>query len=205
MVFADRHEAGEQLAQALRVGTQDDPVIAALPRGGVPVARPVADALGAPLTLIMVRKLGVPGHEEYAFGALGEDGTMVIDRETITQLGLTPEAIETVRQREHRELQRRAVAYGIQTPVDFRDRTVVIVDDGMATGSTMHAAVDVAKHRGARRIIVAVPVAAREAAASFAGVADVVTLQTPRYFGAVGSFYEAFPQVTDAEVIAALA
>jgi putative phosphoribosyl transferase len=204
MLFADRHAAGEELAKTLRALSLDDPIIAALPRGGVPVARPVADALAAPLMVLMVRKLGVPGHEEFAFGALGEDGTMVTNPETVRRAQLTPEMIESVRRREHGELERRAGIYRISEPIDVRDRTVVIVDDGMATGSTMQAAVDVARHRGARRIIVAVPVAAHEAAASLAKSAEVVVLDTPADFGSVGSFYRIFTQVSDAEVLAAL-
>jgi putative phosphoribosyl transferase len=200
MVFADRAEAGEKLAAALLTLPLAAPVIAALPRGGVPVARPIADALGAPLTLLMVRKLGVPGHEEFAFGALGEDGIVITDAETVAHAGLTEEMIESIRAREQDELERRAATYGA-APVVLTGRTVVIVDDGMATGSTMHAAVDVAHHRGATRIVIAVPVAAREAVESFMGQAEVVTLETPAYFGAVGSFYELFTQVTDAEVV----
>lgn len=205
MLFANRDDAGQQLAQRLGEQALENPIIAALPRGGVPVARPCADALKAPLTVLMVRKLGVPGHAEFAFGAIGEDGTVVTDQETVRRLGLTPDAIDTVRAREQRELARRAAAYGVIQPLDLKGRTVVIIDDGMATGSTMHAAVSVAQHRGAARIIVAVPVAAREAVESFAGKAEVVTIEIPPYFGAVGSFYETFTQVSDDEVIAALA
>jgi len=205
MVFANRQDAGRQLAKTVAELELHDPIIAALPRGGVPVGRPIAELLQAPLTILMVRKLGVPGHEEFAFGALGEDGTIVIDQETVRRIGLTAETIEMVRAHEHHELRRRAAAYGIVAPVDLTDRTVVIVDDGMATGSTMQAAVSVAHHRGAARIIVAVPVAAREAIASLAGRAEVVALDVPPNFGAVGAFYEEFTQVSDDEVIATLA
>lgn len=204
MVFADRAEAGQELVAALLAVPIDHPVIAALPRGGVPVARPIADALDAPLTLLMVRKLGVPGHEEFAFGAIGEDGTVVTDSGTVARAGLSADVVASIVDRERAELERRAASYGHTTPIPLNDRTVVIVDDGMATGSTMRAAVDVARHRGAARVIVAVPVAAREAVAAFSGTAEVVTLETPAFFGAVGSFYEVFTQVSDAEVIALL-
>ena len=204
MPFRDRANAGEQLAQALLPWKDARPIVAALPRGGVPVAIPVAEALRAPLTLIMVRKLGVPGHEEFAFGAIGEDGTVIVDEETIRALGLTERAIADVQARESRELERRAHAYGLHTPMDFTGRTVIIVDDGLATGATMRAAVDVARHRGAADVIAAVPVASHEAAQSLAGSAHVVALQTPPDFRAVGVHYDSFPQVSDQEVTAAL-
>jgi putative phosphoribosyl transferase len=204
MLFRDRTDAGQRLARALQPLAGDMPIVAALPRGGVPVAVPVAAALGVPVELLMVRKLGVPGHEEYAFGALGEDGTRVIDEFTVQRLGLTPDAIERVVENERRELQRRSNAYGVRPASDYRDRTVVIVDDGIATGSTMQAAVEVAHHRGARRVVVAVPVGAQEACDALGANAEVVALEVPSYFGAVGAFYDTFDQVSDAEVVSAL-
>ncbi len=204
MPFKDRASAGAQLAQALLPWKDAEPIIAALPRGGVPVAVPVAKLLEAQLTLIMVRKLGVPGHEEFAFGAIGEDGTVILDHETIRAIGLDEESIADVQAREKLELMRRAHEYGMTTPVDFAGRTVIIVDDGLATGATMRAAVDVARHRGAADVIAAVPVASREAANSLADQAQVIALDLPRDFRAVGVQYETFPQVSDQEVTAAL-
>jgi predicted phosphoribosyltransferase len=204
MPFEDRANAGAQLAEALLPWKDTRPIVAALPRGGVPVAIPVAESLKAPLTLIMVRKLGVPGHEEFAFGAIGEDGTVVVDEETVRAVGLSAQSIADVQAREGRELERRAHTYGVGTPLDFTGRTIIIVDDGLATGATMRAAVDVAHHRGAADVVVAVPVASREAAQSLAGSAHVIALQTPPDFRAVGVHYDSFPQVSDQEVTAAL-
>jgi predicted phosphoribosyltransferase len=170
----------------------------------VPVALPVAQLLDAPLTLIMVRKLGVPGHEEYAFGAIGEDGSLVLDEATVRAVGLDESAIEQVKSREEGELKRRALAYGIPAPLDFAGRTVIIVDDGLATGATMRAAVDVARHRGASQIVVAVPVAASAPARDLESRAQVVALETPPGFRAVGLHYREFPQVSDDEVTRAL-
>jgi len=205
MRFRDRQDAGRQLAEAAQAFATELPIIAALPRGGAPVAVEVARALDAPLTLILVRKLGVPGHAEYAFGAIGEDGTAVVDSAVVQHLGLTPREIADVQHREEGELQRRANAYGMDHPLDFTDRTVMIVDDGMATGSTMAAAVKVAHHRGARRVIVALPVAAHQAVESMREQADaVICLHTPMDFRAVGEHYLDFTQVSDAQVRAAL-
>jgi putative phosphoribosyl transferase len=206
MRFRDRRDAGRQLAAAVQSLAAEGPIIAALPRGGVPVAVEVARALQAPLTLILVRKLGVPGHAEFAFGAIGEDGTCVVDEDVIEHLGLIPQDIEGVQRREETELRRRARVYGVDHAMDFTDRTVVIVDDGMATGSTMAAAVQVARHRGARRVVVALPVAARQAVESLREQADAVhVLDMPLDFRAVGEHYLDFTQVTDAQVRAALA
>jgi len=204
MPFEDRASAGAQLALALLPWKDTRPIVAALPRGGVPVALPVAQLLDAPLTLIMVRKLGVPGHEEYAFGAIGEDGSLVLDEATVRAVGLDESAIEQVRSREEGELKRRALAYGIPAPLDFAGRTVIIVDDGLATGATMRAAVDVARHRGASQIVVAVPVAASAPARDLESRAQVVALETPPGFRAVGLHYREFPQVSDDEVTRAL-
>lgn len=204
MPFEDRASAGAQLAQALLPWKDTQPMVAALPRGGVPVAIPVAELLGAPLTLIMVRKLGVPGHEEYAFGAIGEDDSLVLDQATIRAVGLDKSAIAAVRSRESRELKRRAIAYGIKAPMDFIGRTVIIVDDGLATGATMRAAVDVARHRGALQIVVAVPVASAEAVRDLTSRAHVVALETPPNFRAVGLYYREFPQVSDEYVTRAM-
>jgi predicted phosphoribosyltransferase len=152
----------------------------------------------------MVRKLGVPGHEEYAFGAIGEDGALVLDQATVQAVGLDDSTIAEVRTRETRELKRRALAYGIHAPMDFAGRTVIIVDDGLATGATMRAAVDVARHRGASQIVVAVPVAAAAPAREIESRAQVVALETPPGFRAVGMHYREFPQVSDDDVTRAL-
>lgn len=201
--YHDRSDAGRALAEALR-GLEDesDVVVLALPRGGVPIGYEVAQALGAPLDVFVVRKLGVPGHEELAMGAIASGGARVLNTEVVELAHVSPATIEAATHRELRELERREHAYrGDRPPLELRDRTVVIVDDGLATGSTMRAAVLALRALQPRRIIVAVPVAARETCDMLLPeVDDVVCAWTPEPFHAVGLWYEDFEQTTDDEV-----
>jgi predicted phosphoribosyltransferase len=173
-----------------------------LPRGGVPVAFEIARALGAPLDVFVVRKLGVPGREELALGAIASGETGVLDARTVQALGIEPEQIQAVVAKEKRELERRERTYrGQRPPPDLAGRTVVLVDDGLATGSTMLAAVRAVRDAGPAWVVVATPVAAPEVCDSLRAEADeVVCLATPRPFGAVGAWYEDFSQTTDDEV-----
>src|SRR3954469_12026711 len=201
--FRDRAEAGRLLAERLRqYAGRDDVVVLGLPRGGVPVAFEVARALGAPLDVFLVRKLGVPGHEELAFGAIATGGTRVLNEEVVESLGIPLEWIEAIDAKERRELERQDRAYrGERPPPDLAGRTVILVDDGLATGATMSAAVRAVRQEGAERIVVAVPVADPEVCDVLRGEADdVVCLMTPRPFRAVGIWYEDFSQTSDEEV-----
>ena len=206
--FADRADAGRVLAGRLAtLAGQPDLIVLALPRGGVPVAYEVARRLGAPLDVFIVRKLGVPGHEELAMGALASSGVRVLNRDLIDELEIPRSAVEEVIQREARELERRERAYrGTQPAPDLRGRTVVLVDDGLATGTTMRAAVEAVRAQRPARIIVAVPVAAASTCADLSEVADeMVCARTPEPFRAVGLWYEDFEQTTDEEVSELLA
>jgi putative phosphoribosyl transferase len=201
--FRDRREAGRALAERLRrYAGRDDVIVLALPRGGVPVAFEVASALGVPLDVLLVRKLGVPGHEELAFGAIASGGLIVLDRDLIGQLGLSSAMIERVIAREAAELERRERAYrGDRPPPDLRGRTVVLVDDGLATGSTMMAAAAAVAQQDPARVIVAVPVAAADTCQKLRRQADeVICLVTPSPFHAVGIWYEDFRPTNDDEV-----
>jgi predicted phosphoribosyltransferase len=201
--FRDRHEAGRALAERLRsYAGRDDVIVLALPRGGVPVAVEVASALGAPLDVFLVRKLGVPGHEELAFGAIASGGLLVLDRDLIQQVGLSSAMIEQVIAREAAELERRERTYrGDRPPPDIRGRTVILVDDGLATGSTMTAAAAAVAQQEPARVIVAVPVAAADTCETLRRDADeVVCLMTPSPFQAVGTWYDDFRPVADDDV-----
>lgn len=173
-----------------------------LPRGGVPVAAEVASALGAPLDVILVRKLGVPGQDELAMGAVGEDATRVVNADVVDELGLQPSQVADVEHQERAELERRRRRYrGSRARVDLRGRTVIVVDDGLATGATARAAIQVARAQGAGEVVLAVPVAPPSTVAELEGEADeVVVLETPEPFYAVGLWYVAFPQTSDEEV-----
>jgi len=203
MRYRDRRQAGKALALELAgyVG-RDDVVVLALPRGGVPVAFEVAQALHAPLDVFLVRKLGVPRHEELAMGAIASGGVCVLNEEVVRQLGIDATSIDAVAAREQAELHRREQLYRQGRPdLDLEGKTVIVVDDGLATGSTMRAAI-VALHKLApARVIVAVPVAAAETCRELRVIADeVVCTMTPYPFGGVGAWYEDFSQTEDDEV-----
>ncbi|MFF3908904.1 phosphoribosyltransferase family protein [Streptomyces sp. NPDC001848] len=206
MVFTDRLEAGRQLGARLRHLRGRDLVVLGLPRGGVPVAAEVAEALGAPLDVCLVRKLGVPFQPELGMGAIGEDGVRVINDAVVREARVTPEELAQVEEREREVLELRARRYrGGRSPAPVEGRTVVVVDDGVATGSTARAACRIARARGAARIVLAVPVAPHDWTERLADEADeLVCLDTPRIFFAVGQFYADFAQVDDAEVAACL-
>ena len=201
--FRDRLDAGQILAGRLGAYAGDPSVIVlGLPRGGVPVAYEVARALGAPLDVFLVRKLGVPGHEELAMGAIASGGVRVLNRSVIDHLRITSEQVEEVAGHEGRVLAHREQQYrGDRPPAELTGRTVVLVDDGLATGASMRAAVAAARNQGAGRIVVAVPVAARETCETLESEADeVVCAVTPEPFYAVGLWYDDFSQTTDQEV-----
>jgi predicted phosphoribosyltransferase len=201
--FRDRVEAGRFLAERLGgYAGRDDVIVLGLPRGGVPVAYEVAKALGAPLDVFVVRKLGVPGQEEFAMGAVASGGLLVLDQGLVGRLGISPAEIERTLAAELRELERREAAYRDgREPPQLEGRTVILVDDGLATGSTMRAAALAVREARPARVVVAVPVAAAETCDEFRDVVDeIVCALTPRPFHAVGLWYEDFSQVSDEEV-----
>jgi len=196
-LFHDRVEAGEILARKLRGFVLDPtPLVLALPRGGVPVAFEIAQVLHADLDIFLVRKLGVPGHEELAMGAIASGGMRVLNHSLISHLGISSAVVEHVTIREQREIQRRERLYrGNLPPLPIEGRTVILVDDGLATGASMLAAVQALRAQQPKRIIVAVPVASKEACEEFRQhVDDVVCAFTPEPFHAVGIWYEDFSQ-----------
>lgn len=201
--FSDRREAGRELASLLPVSLRpDDVIVLALPRGGVPVAYEIARALGATLDVFLVRKLGTPGHPELAMGAIASGGIRVLNDEVVQHLNIPPELIDAVAEREQSELERREAAYRQGRPMpSLRNRTVILVDDGLATGSTMKAAVKAVKQELPARVIVAVPVGAPETCHALADIADeVICARMPEAFSAVGQWYRDFTQTTDDEV-----
>jgi len=205
--FHDRQQAGQLLATRLKaLGTRADVIILGLPRGGVPVACEIAKLLGAELDVFLVRKVGVPGYEELALGAIASGGIEIIDPDVAEEFGLNPAEIEGLIQTEQKELQRRETVFrGSRTMPDLRGRTVVLVDDGIATGSTMRAAIEGVKKLGAASLIVAAGVMPLSTSLRLGSEVDkVVCLHTPREFRAVGLFYEQFPQLSDADVCALL-
>ena len=208
MRFANRVEAGRALAEQLQaLAGREDVVVLGLPRGGVPVAAEVARALAAPLDVLLVRKLGAPGQPELAIGAIAEEGIRLVNEDVLLSLGLSLDTIDRVVADERPELERRLRAYrGDRAAVPVAGRTVILVDDGLATGASMDAACRAVAARGAARLIVAVPVAAREACDRLRAVAhEVVAVATPSPFWAVGAWYTDFAQTTDEQVVEALA
>jgi len=202
-VFRDRHEAGYVLAAKLDQYRQDrNQLVLALPRGGVPVGYEVATTLDAPLDVFLVRKLGVPGHRELAMGAIASGGVRVMNDEVVNELHIPEAMIEATAEAEQRELERRERAYrGDRPPPELRSRSIILVDDGLATGSTMKAAALALRSQNPARIVVGVPVAAPETCESFrAEVDDIVCAVTPEPFYAVGLWYEDFAPTTDDDV-----
>ncbi len=201
--FADRRDAGRQLAERLASLAGEQAVVVALPRGGVPVADEVAAALDAPLEILAVRKLGAPHNPEYGIGAVAEDGTCVIDAEAVEVLGIRNGELEAIVARESAELVRRVAAYrGGRPPLDLEGRTAVVVDDGVATGLTDTAALRAVRQMGPQRLVLAVPVCAPDALVRLRAEADeVVCLRVPRLLHGVSQYYRDFSQVSDEEVL----
>jgi predicted phosphoribosyltransferase len=202
-MFIDRADAGRALANALvHLRAAPGAIVLGLPRGGVPVAWEVASALELPLDVLVVRKLGLPQQPELAMGAIASGGALVVNEEVVRYLGGRHEAFETVRSREQAELERRERDYrGARPPLELAGRTAIVVDDGLATGATMEAAVRALRSLGASRVVVAVPVASQEAIERIEALADeVVCLAAPPFFSAVGQWYADFGQTEDAEV-----
>lgn len=203
MIFRDRAEAGRRLAEKLRsYAKRPDVLVLALPRGGVPVAYEVARALAAPLDVFLVRKLGFPGQEELAMGAIASGGARVLNTSLLRRLHVPPEAVEAVAAKELRELERREAAYrGSHAPPVVRGKTVILVDDGLATGASMHAAAAALRRQDPARIVVAVPVGAPSTCEDFGPIVDeVICAETPEPFTAVGQWYDDFSQTSDEEV-----
>jgi putative phosphoribosyl transferase len=201
--FRDRVDAGRELAERLRsYAHRADVLVLALPRGGVPVAFPVAEALHAPLDVFLVRKLGVPGHEELAMGAIATGGVRVLNQDVIDGLGIPERMIETVAAREREELERRERLYRDGRPAPMvSGRTVILIDDGLATGATMRAAAAAIRVQQPARLVVAVPVAAPSTCEEFrAEVDEIICARTPEPFYAVGFWYDEFSPTTDEEV-----
>ncbi len=206
MLYRDREDAGRRLAPLLEKYRNDEPLVLALPRGGVVVGYEVAEYLDAPLDVQVVRKLGAPQQPELGFGAIASGGVRVIKEETVRLLRLSPEQIDEVTRAEQGELQRREKLYRADRPrPPVQGRTVILVDDGLATGGTARAAVEAMRHEKPLQVVVAVPVAPPAAAVAFEGLADdFVCPEVPADFHAIGQFYADFSQTTDQEVISLL-
>ncbi|MEM4281891.1 MAG: phosphoribosyltransferase [Candidatus Caldarchaeum sp.] len=202
MLFHDRVDAGRRLAKQLRKKIQGDCVVLAIPRGGVVVGYEVAKELNCPLDIVISRKVGAPGQPELAVGAVAEDGTVFVDEEIANIVGVSKEYVQRKALEEDREVRRRAEAYrGGRAMPELRGKTVILVDDGLATGLTMKAAVHMARNSGAEKVIVAVPVSPPETLEKLKKLADdIVCLETPIEFYAIGQFYESFEQLSDEEV-----
>lgn len=199
-MFRDRSEAGRLLGDALAfLKGRKDVVVLAIPRGGVPVGKEVAAMIGAPLDIVTTRKIGAPGNPELAVGAVTEDGEMILDDELVSTLGVSGDYLKRESERQAAEIKEREKKYREGRPYPkLKGRTVVIVDDGIATGSTIRAAVESVKKRGAKAIIIAAPVGSPEAVSMLSKCADrVVCLSTPEYMEAIGEFYREFEQVED--------
>lgn len=207
-MFENRSQAGILLGKALGDLAAEDPIVFALPRGGLPVAAAVAKALHAPLDIILVRKIGAPGNEELAIGAIvdGSAPTLVIHRDIVTELQVPDDYLQAAKTKALKEIDRRRNLYtGNRSPLSPKGRTVILVDDGIATGATMEVAVKAMRQAGAGKIVVAVPTAPAETALRFQALADhLVCLETPDPFWSVGGQYQSFPQLTDTDVIETL-
>jgi putative phosphoribosyl transferase len=207
-LFEDRRAAGRRLAKQLQaLELEGNIIVLALPRGGVPVGYEIARALDAPLDIFVTRKIGAPGNPEFAIGAIASDGTVVLDDSVVEDLYISDDYIESETERQLDEVQRRLSVYrGDESPPDVEDRTVILVDDGVATGATVRASLRALRQRGPARLILAVPVGPPQTIAALRKLADdVVVIDTPQPFWAIGRFYGAFSQTTDDEVIQLLA
>lgn len=206
-LFQDRTDAGRKLAEALtRYADRDDVVVLGLPRGGVPVALEVANQLGAPLDVFLVRKLGVPGHRELAMGAIASGNVRVLNRDVVDSLNIAPQTIDAVVEEERAELERRERMYRSGNDgFGLRGKTVILVDDGLATGATMRAAIHGVRAHEPARVVVAVPVASADVCDELGHLVDqILCLETPVHFLSVGTWYRDFGQTSDSEVQAAL-
>ncbi len=206
-LFADRREAGQKLGERLReLNLGDDVLVLALPRGGVPVGYEVARALGAPLDVFVTRKIGAPENPEFAIGAVASDGTLILDEQVVEQLGIPDEYVAAETEHQLMEIERRMAVYrGDRPPPQVEGRTVILVDDGVATGSTVRASLRALRKRKPGRLILAVPVGPPRTIEELRALADdVVVLATPEPFWAVGRFYLSFEQTSDDEVVALL-
>ena len=205
--YADRRDAGRQLAKAVEHLRDRDPLVIGLPRGGTVVAAEVAKALDAPLDVLVVRKLGAPGQPELGLGAVAEGGVVLLNKRLMRQIRVTKEQLQGTIDRENEEMKRRLDLYrGDREPIDVTNRTVILVDDGLATGSTARAAIGALHHLGAGEVILAVPVGAPSTVRELESLADeVVCLSAPRMLMSVGQHYDDFSQTDDAEVVALLA
>jgi putative phosphoribosyl transferase len=203
VTFADRADAGRRLAELVSDLGRQDVVVLGLPRGGVVVAAEIARALGAPLDVIVVRKLGVPIQPELAMGAIGEDGVRIVAQDVVRRAGVTAEQLASVEKRARAELERQAGLFRRERPrLPLVGRTALLVDDGIATGSSAAAACQVARAHGASRVVLAVPVGSPDAVATLSRMADEVRcLYTPGWLGAIGQFYGNFSQVSDEQVV----
>lgn len=203
MIFRDRRDAGQQLARRLGELHEENPIVLALPRGGVVVGYEVARALGAPLDVIVARKLGAPGNPEFGFGAIAPGGVRFLDERTVGWIGVSEEQIEKIIAKETEEMERRLRSYRGERPLpDLEHRTAILVDDGLATGVTVRAAIRAIRKREPRRLVLAVPVSAPDTARAVRlEVDELICLETPAGFMAVGQYYLDFGQTTDREVI----
>jgi len=204
MIFIDRIDAGKKLVPFLqRYKDQKDTIVLGLPRGGVVIAYEIAHALHLPLDIVVPRKIGAPMQPELAIGAVTQDGSVMLNEMVMDKFGITQVDIEPIIQKEMHEAKRRLKAYrGTKPPLDLHDKTVLLVDDGIATGYTMLAAIESVRARGAKKIVVVVPVAPPDTVNQLLRIVDdVVCLFQPEFFGAIGRFYEDFGQTTDEEVI----
>jgi putative phosphoribosyl transferase len=209
LAFPDRAAAGRALGAELEKRALEAPVVYALPRGGVPVAVEIAAMLSAPLDLLLVRKIGVPGHEEWAAGSIvdGERPDIILNRDVMQAVGLSQDDIAEAAGAELREIERRRAIYAPgRAPISVKGKTAILVDDGVATGASMKAAIAAVRRREPTRVIVAVPVASPDAATELAALADdIIVLAAPSNFRAVGLYYQDFHQLDDAEVVRLLA
>jgi predicted phosphoribosyltransferase len=204
-MFTDRKDAGERLAEVIDLHDVEADLVVAIPRGGIPIGRIVADKLGVPLGVVVAKKLGAPGNPELAIGAVATDGTIWRNERLITRMGVTESYIETERERVAEAAREKAEQYQAEATPDVAGKQVVVVDDGVATGATMFACVEMLQNAGAERVVVAVPVGSPDSLVDLETMADeVIAVESPPHFWAVGQFYEQFEQVSDDDAIGLL-